>query len=67
MISRISTFLLAFLVASPAFAATVRVAVGQQRVVDRSNIIKVAIGNPKVADVRALSTRQLLVTGEKQY
>jgi pilus assembly protein CpaC len=51
------------LIAAPATAASVRVAAGQQRVVNRSNITKVAIGNPKVADVRALSRRQLLITG----
>ena len=63
MIVRISLVLAAFVGASSASAATVRVAVGQQRVVERSNISKVAIGNPKIADVRALSQRQLLVTG----
>ena len=47
MIVRISLVLAAFVGASSASAATVRVAVGQQRVVERSNISKVAIGNPK--------------------
>ena len=62
-IARIGLVLAVLLYAYSADAATVRVAVGQQRVVERSNISKVAIGNPKIADVRALSPRQLLVTG----
>jgi pilus assembly protein CpaC len=63
IITRLSLVFALTFIATPAFAATVRVAVGQQRVVERPSILKVAIGNPKVADVRALSTRQILVTG----
>jgi pilus assembly protein CpaC len=62
-ISRIGLLAALVFYALPAEAATVRVAVGQQRVVERPNIVKAAIGNPKVADVRALSQRQLLITG----
>ncbi|MAO84090.1 MAG: hypothetical protein CMH50_09455, partial [Myxococcales bacterium] len=53
----------AVMLSLPAQANSVRVAVGQQRVVTRASITKAAIGDDKVADVRALSTRELLVTG----
>ena len=53
----------AVMLSLPAEANSVRVAVGQQRVVTRASITKAAIGDDKVADVRALSTRELLVTG----
>jgi pilus assembly protein CpaC len=60
---RILSLIALLFCATDALAATVRVAVGQQRVVNRPGIKKVAIGDPKTADVRALSGRSLLVTG----
>lgn len=57
------TALLVTLSSLPAMASSIRVAVGQQRVVNRASITKVAIGDDKIADVRALSTRELLITG----
>ncbi len=45
---------------------TMQLAVGQQRVITMSGITRVAIANEKVADVKALSPSQLLITALAQ-
>lgn len=58
--------ILALALAVPAFAqegAEISIGVGMQRVITVPGTTKLAVGNPSVADVRALSNGQILISG----